>query len=122
MTRIRLGTLTLVLLALAAAAVLGLAATSSGSTASTAAAKRVAVKDNRFSPKAVSVSKGGKVTWVWKGSNDHNVTFTKAPKGASKHGSSTKSSGRFTRSFNKRGTYRYVCTIHAGMKGSVTAG
>jgi plastocyanin len=85
-------------------------------------AKRVAVKDNLFSPRSVHVGKGGRVTWIWKGAVDHNVTFTKVPSGASKRSSSTKASGRFSRTFGKRGKYRYVCTIHKvlGMRGSVT--
>ena len=111
----------MLVLAAVAALALSMVATSSGSTASTTAAKRVAVKDNRFSPRSVSVSRGGKVTWVWRGDNSHNVTFRKVPRGGGKRGAETKSSGRFTRSFKKRGTYRYVCTIHEGMKGSVTA-
>jgi plastocyanin len=82
----------------------------------------VSLKDNVFGPKSVSVARGGKVTWRWRGSNPHNVKFRKVPKGASKRGAGTKSSGRFSRSFTKSGTYRYVCTIHVslGMKGSVS--
>ena len=50
------------------------------------------------------------------------MTFRKVPKGASKKPrAKTRSSGTFTRKFTKRGTYRYVCTIHEdfGMTGSV---
>jgi plastocyanin len=79
------------------------------------------VDDNFFSPKNAQVGRGGRVTWRWRGAVDHNVTFTKVPSGASKRGSGTKASGRFSRSFTKKGTYRYVCTIHRslGMRGSV---
>jgi plastocyanin len=90
-----------------------------------AKAKRVSLKDDFFSPKTVRVARGGKVTWVWKGENDHNVRFRKVPAGAKRpKGSSTQSSGRFSRTFRKRGTYRYVCSIHEdlGMKGKVVAG
>jgi len=88
-----------------------------------AATKRVSIRDDHFSPKRIVVSTGGKVRWAWKGENDHNVTFRSVPKGASKKGAGTRSKGSFTRSFGKRGTYRYVCTIHeaAGMKGTVVA-
>lgn len=121
MTRHRIKPLLFLLAAAGAlAVVLIVAAASSGSTATTAAAKKVAVKDDRFVPKSTTVSKGGRVTWLWRGQNDHTVTFTKVPRGASKRGAGERSSGRFTRSFSKRGTYRYVCTIHAGMKGVVT--
>jgi plastocyanin len=94
-------------------------------TALNAKAKRVSLKDDSFSPKTVHVARGGKVTWVWKGENDHNVRFRKVPAGAKRpKGSSTQSSGRFSRTFRKRGTYRYVCTIHEdlGMRGKVVAG
>jgi plastocyanin len=104
----------------ALAAVLTVAGASSGSTATSARVK-VSVKDNKFVPKSTTVSKGGKVTWVWRGQNDHTVTFTKVPRGASKRSAGERSSGHFTRSFTKRGTYRYICEIHApNMKGSVT--
>ena len=38
-----------------------------------------------------------------------------------KAGSRTKTSGTFSRKLRRRGTYRYVCTIHEdlGMTGSV---
>ena len=119
--RTRTKTLLLLLAAVAAlAAVLTVTAASSGSTATSSRVK-VSVKDDKFVPKSTTVAKGGKVTWVWRGQNDHTVTFTKVPKGASKRGAGERSSGRFTRSFTKRGTYRYICEIHApDMKGSVT--
>jgi plastocyanin len=95
-------------------------------TARDAKAKRVSVKDFRFSPKNVHVSRGGRVTWIWRGQNDHNVRFTKVPSGASRpKGSPTETNGRITRKFTKRGTYRYVCTLHVstdGMRGTVVVG
>jgi plastocyanin len=96
-------------------------APASGGSAVSSETKSVSIKDNFFSPHSVTVSRGGKVVWRWKGASDHNVRFRKVPSGASKRGSSTKSSGRFARTFKKRGTYRYVCTIHQslGMKGTV---
>ena len=117
------------LLVLAGAAVAGLllafgSPASGGSGANAAKAKRVGVRDNSFTPKTTRVAVGGKVTWTWKGVGDHNVTFRKVPGGASKRGARTRSSGSFTRSFTKKGTYRYVCTIHVagGMTGRVIAG
>jgi plastocyanin len=99
--------------------------TGGAGTAVDAKTKRVSVKDDSFSPRTARVAVGGKVTWVWRGDNDHNVRFRKVPAGAKRpKGSSTQSSGRFSRTFRKRGTYRYVCTIHEdlGMKGKVVAG
>jgi plastocyanin len=109
----------------AAALILGIAVTSTAAAPHAAAAKRVTIRDDFFTPKTVHVGVGGRVTWSWKGEGDsHNVTFKKVPRGASKPHSRTKTGGAFTRSFSRRGTYRYVCTIHQdlGMKGTVVAG
>src|SRR4051812_38508919 len=117
----------MLLLALAVAALAPLVAAptlQAAPSANTAATKRVSLKDDFFSPKRVNVTVGGKVRWSWRGSDDHNIRFRSVPKGASKKGAGTRNKGSFTRSFGKRGTYRYVCTIHeaAGMKGTVVAG
>jgi plastocyanin len=90
--------------------------------AGAAATKSVAIRDDVFSPRAVTISRGDKVVWRWKGENDHNVSFRKVPSGAKRpRGSTTKSSGRFARTFSRRGTFHYVCTIHEdlGMRGRV---
>jgi plastocyanin len=104
--------------------VLILAAPASGGAGARASKEvaRVSVKDDVFSPKVARVDSGGKVIWRWRGSNDHNVRFRSAPKGAKRpRGSTIQDSGRFARSFSRRGTYRYVCTLHedSGMKGRV---
>jgi plastocyanin len=117
------------MLVLAGAAVVGLllafgSPASGGSGATASKTKRVGVRDNSFTPRTTRVAVGGKVTWTWKGVGDHNVTFRSVPSGASKRRAKTRSSGTFTRSFTKKGTYRYVCTIHeaGGMTGRVIAG
>jgi plastocyanin len=91
--------------------------------AGTSATKRVSVRDDFFSPKRVSVRVGDRVRWSWRGKRPHDVRFRGAPRGASKRSSKIQTRGSFTRSFTKRGTYRYVCTIHvaAGMRGTVVA-
>jgi plastocyanin len=85
----------------------------------TTATTRVLVKDNFFEPRSLSVRRGARVTWMWRGKNAHNVTFTKVPRGASKRGADTRRRGRFTRSFGKPGLYKYVCTNHYGQRGSI---
>jgi plastocyanin len=75
-------------------------------------ASSVAVKDNFFSPKSVSVGRGGKVTWKWAGRASHNVTFR------STH-SKTQTKGSFSVTFKNKGTFAYRCTIHPGMTGTV---
>jgi plastocyanin len=81
---------------------------------------RVAVEDNFFSARSVTVERGETVKWVWKGENRHNLAFRKVPKGTSERGSRTKRSGKWTRTFWRPGRYSYVCTLFAGMRGEVT--
>jgi plastocyanin len=79
-----------------------------------AATKSVTVKDNSFSPTSLTIKKGTKVKWTWKGRAPHNVTVTSGPV---KFHSATQTSGSFSKKFSKKGTYTIVCTIHApGMK------
>ena len=87
---------------------------------STAAATRtIAVKDNVFAPKKVTVSKNTLVTWRWASDSDaHDVVSRGTKKFAS---SKIKSSGTHRYRFKKAGTYKYVCTLHddQGMTGQV---
>lgn len=117
--RQRLGILTAVALACAMAATLAAANTTTTSPkASSPAAhhppKPVTVNDNYYSPTQVSVPKYGKVRWTWK-ANDHNVTLYKAPTGVRKSDFRSATASvpfTFTRKFEKRGTYKFHCTIH----------
>ena len=89
---------------------------------------KVAVKDDFFSPDTLKVKKNTKVNFKWNkmNLNTHNVTLKKGPKGVKKtkkpcaKGKITKcnksASGsigiNFAPTFNKKGTYNFVCTIH----------
>jgi len=77
------------------------------------ATRSVSVKDNFFSPKSVTVSKGTTVKWKWAGRAAHNVTFR-----GSAH-SRTQTSGSYSHKFSNKGTFAYRCTIHAGMVGTI---
>jgi plastocyanin len=81
---------------------------------------RVAVRDNFFSPRSLTLDPGDAVKWTWKGDNRHNILFKKAPTGASKKSAGARREGAWSRTFRKPGHYRYVCTLFAGMRGSVT--
>ena len=75
----------------------------------------VTLKESRFHPGTVTIRHGESVRWDWRdGGIEHNVTF---------HGfhSRTQGHGSYTIRFAKRGTFSYVCTIHAseGMRGRV---
>jgi plastocyanin len=93
-----------------------------GVSTSAAGEKRTTVRvmDNFFDPRSVAIDRGTKVTFVWKGTNRHNVRFTKVPAGAKKKGSRTQRDGQWSRSFFKPGLYRYVCTLFDGMRGTIT--
>ena len=75
-------------------------------TPATAATKRVTVGDNFFVRASgvprVTVNKGDKVTWVWRGDSAHNVKVTRGP---ARFGSSTMRSGTFSKRVRKAGTY-----------------
>ncbi len=75
-----------------------------------AATKTVKVDDNFFSPKALRMSKGDKIRFVWVGSAPHNVKGAGISIG-------TRRSGTKTVTVRKSGTF--VCTIHPGMKGTI---
>jgi plastocyanin len=81
--------------------------------ASAPSATRVKVGDDYFvRPRGVptvTVSKGTRVKWVWRGESMHNVTVAKGPV---KFRSTTKTSGTYTKKLRKRGTYTIICTIH----------
>lgn len=72
----------------------------------------VSVRDNLFSPKTATVARGGTVTWRWAGKKAHDVV-----------GNGVKSkvikTGTFKKTFSKKGTFNYVCTLHRGMTGTI---
>lgn len=81
---------------------------------------RIKVQDNFFDPRSTGVLQNSQITWVWRGTNRHNIVFTKVPVGASRKGAKTRTSGRWKRAFNVPGLYRYVCRFYAGMRGTIT--
>jgi plastocyanin len=79
---------------------------------------KVKVGDDFFSPTTLKVKKGTKVKWKWlpENGNPHNVTLTKGPKGVKKKDLTSKTGSigvKFNRKLKKKGTYKFICTIHA---------
>ena len=99
-------------------AVIGLAV--AGLLASPAAAGRtvsVSIEDLEYSRTTVRIKAGDRVRWTWNdGTTPHDVTSRGRPRFRS---SQTKESGTHTVTFERPGTYRYVCTIHLNMRGRV---
>jgi plastocyanin len=79
-----------------------------------AATMRVKANDNVFRPRTITVERGTRVRWVNRGSNPHTTTGKSWDKDIPVGGAASKV-------FKKRGTFRYVCTIHVdlGMRGKV---
>ena len=71
--------------------------------------RSVTIGDDFFKPTKLTVSKGTRVTWHWRGSDTHNVTVSSGP---TKFHSRDRSSGSFARTLRRAGTYRILCTIH----------
>lgn len=70
-----------------------------------------------FSPSAVTIKKGTKVTWINKDTAPHTVTSLSG----STLNSPTLTTGKsFSFTFNTLGTFDYQCNFHTSMTGSVT--
>ena len=81
------------------------------------ATKRVKVGDLFFRKRSIAIKRGDRVRWVWVGRQPHDVTVTRGPR---KFHSRTKRRGTYAKRLRRRGTYRYVCTVHPlDMKGKV---
>jgi plastocyanin len=94
---------------------------SSGSTSAPAASSSggVAIKMQNiaFAPKAVTVKVGQKVTWTNDDSTDHNVT---ADSGADFKSDDFGNGATFEFTPDKAGKIAYECTLHPGMKATIT--
>ena len=78
-----------------------------------AASRSVKVGDNYYvrskGVPTVTVSKGTKVKWRFGTGTPHTVTVKSGP---AKFNSGPRSSGSYSRTLKKRGTYVIYCTIH----------
>jgi plastocyanin len=90
------------------------AATSSSSSGGGVAIKMANIA---FDPKAVTVKVGQKITWTNDDSTDHNVT---ADSGADFKSDNFGKDGTFEFTPDKAGTIAYECTLHPGMKATIT--
>ena len=65
------------------------------------------VKSYRFDPKVIEIEAGDKVTWT----NEDNFTHTVEVDGQEDH--KVEQGESFSITFDKPGTYHYVCTLHS---------
>lgn len=79
--------------------------------------RAVSLQDIDIKPSTVRITRGTTVKWRFLDDRAaHNVTSRGRPRFRS---SATKTSGTHRVRFTRRGTYRYVCTIHPSMRGRV---
>jgi plastocyanin len=89
-----------------------------GLTGAGAATGHVAINDNSFAPKTITVQQGDTVVWNDAGANPHTVTADGGAFDSSGGGSATLSNGQtFSNTFNASGTYAYHCKIHGAAGG-----
>ncbi|HEX2085181.1 MAG TPA: plastocyanin/azurin family copper-binding protein [Solirubrobacteraceae bacterium] len=75
----------------------------------------IGVHDDHFHPAAVTIRRGGTVTWRWLSHHPHDLRFRRD----AARRAPARTSGRVRRRFPRAGTYRFRCTLHAGMRGKV---
>lgn len=106
-------TATIVIAAIAPLGAASMVATS----AQGSSVKTVHIKNIDFSPRTLHIARGTTVRWLFQDANTpHNVTSRGRTKFRNSH---TKQSGSYAFRFTKTGTYKYVCTIHLNMKGTI---
>ena len=83
--------------------------------AAVAGEAEISIQSFQFVPAILTVAPGTAVTWVNKDEEPHNVVSpdrafrSKAIDGGEK----------FTASFDKPGTYKYICAVHPQMRGQI---
>jgi plastocyanin len=82
------------------------------------ATDKVTIRNFAFSPANITVKKGTTVTWTNQDSTAHTVTETDGQNGPKSDLLNMGQSYTFT--FNTAGTFKYECSVHPQMTGTVT--
>jgi plastocyanin len=80
------------------------------------ATTKVTIANMSFSPDQITVDKGATVTWTNNDSTAHTVT---SDTGTELSSDNIQPGSDYTHTFNQAGTYKYHCSIHPYMTGSV---
>lgn len=86
-------------------------------TAALEPANAVTIDNFAFGPAAITVAAGTKVTWTNRDDEPHTVVSADQPRPFKSGALDTGDSFSFT--FDKPGTYRYFCSIHPHMTGTI---
>jgi len=87
------------------------------SVAAAPAAVDVVIDNFAFGPKTLTVARGSTVTWTNKDDDPHTVVSDADPKLFKSGALDTDDHFAFT--FNEAGTFKYFCTLHPRMQGTV---
>jgi len=90
--------------------------TAAASESSAGAKNEITIESNAFKPDSLTIKVGDTVTWINKDSYDHTV---KSKTGEFDSGNLA-NGATFSFTFNKEGTYDYICGIHTFMTGKIT--
>ena len=83
-----------------------------GGMAGAAPEATVKVGDNFLRPGQKTVRKGTKVRFEWVGAARHHIVKSKGPGGPIKSPATAKRGVNLAKRFERKGTYRFLCTIH----------
>jgi plastocyanin len=89
----------------------------SAATAASAKQSAVTIDNYRFQPATLTVAKDTTVVWVNKDDDVHTIKAKDGPEMFQSPGLQTGSRYGFT--FNRPGTYHYICTVHPYMHGVI---
>jgi plastocyanin len=72
----------------------------------------ITVGNNFLSPAKKTIAAGTKLEFRWVGGERHHIVKTKGPGGDLHSPATSKRGVHLAHTFNKRGTYKFVCTFH----------
>ncbi|HEU5048229.1 MAG TPA: cupredoxin family copper-binding protein [Rickettsiales bacterium] len=75
----------------------------------------IEIKNHQFTPAAITVTAGTTVIWINKDDDPHTVLA----KGGVFHSAALDTNDKYSYTFTKPGTYKYLCTMHPVMTGSI---
>mgnify|MGYP000930931995 CR=1 FL=1 len=95
----------------------GIASGARGAGAMPAGEVAVTIDNFTFSPATVTISAGTKVTWTNRDDIPHTVTDAATPRAF--RSAALDTNDTFSWVFPERGTFRYFCSLHPRMEGTV---
>ncbi|HET8863709.1 MAG TPA: cupredoxin domain-containing protein [Solirubrobacterales bacterium] len=72
----------------------------------------ITVGNNFLSPAKKTIAAGTKLEFRWVGGVRHHIVKTKGPGGDVRSPATSARGINLAHTFNKRGTYKFICTIH----------